>query len=155
MPSSNLNEIQWADDDFSWTFDMMMMDSDGVLSALVSPPLAPSSPIASPSTASWFIPQRMPYSSEVFAQQLPQCPPLVLPPLSPPWRTSCFSPGFLEKYELRSSCFSPEPEEMHDSSKTMSPRKMPEKRLRDDDDGCAPAPKARRRRNDDDYDDDD
>ena len=163
--SGNLRAMETtrSEADFDWEIGLAMDSDDEFLSALMVP-LATSSPIRSPITSPAFTPQRLPYPSPLFVERLPDCQPLVLPPLSPPSSLSpiplCFTPGFLENYKLTSSCFSPEPEKKkHDvielgssplcvivSSGTLSPRRMPQKRPRDDSgDDDEPRRRVRRR----------
>ena len=165
MDSSSDNlpalETSWSETDFDWEIGLAMDSDDEFLSALMVP-LATSSPIRSPFASPPFTPQRLPHPSPLFVERLPKCSPLVLPPLSPPSSLSrvpsCFSPGFLENYKLTSSCFSPEPEKKDDvielgssplcvtvSSGTLSPRRMPQKRPRDDSDDDEPRRRVRRR----------
>ena len=139
--SDNLRAMEtvWSETDLDWEIGLAMDSDDEFLSALVVP-LATSSPIKSPIASPAFTPQRLLCPSPLFVERLPHCPPLVLPPLSPPPSLSpvpsCFSPGFLEKYE---PCFSPV------SSGTMSPRKMSMKRPRDDSGADEPRRRIRRR----------
>ena len=166
MDSSSDNvqvmETSWSETDFDWEIGLAMDSDDEFLSALMVP-LATSSPIRSPIASPAFTPQRLPHPSPVFVERLPDCHPLVLPPLSPPSSLSpippCFSPGFLENYKLSSSCFSPVPEKKKHStielgssplcvtvsSGTLSPRRMPQKRPRDDSEDDEPRRRVRRR----------
>ena len=144
MDSSSDNvqvmETSWSETDFDWEIGLAMDSDDEFLSALMVP-LATSSPIRSPIASPAFTPQRLPQPS----------------PLSP--IPPCFSPGFLENYKLSSSCFFPVPEKKKHStielgssplyvtvsSGTLSPRRMPQKRPRDDSGDDEPRRRVRRR----------